>query len=121
MLFAVIITFAAPSIIAPLQPQHAQMIADQLGRFAAGAREAAGPHGQVVTVVDRWVGTHPDGAMMAIVVNAADADTALNAVKALAGGALQTIDGLTGWTITNCDIRRFPVTHQSDAPVSRPA
>jgi len=103
--FAVTATLAPPSAAAPLDRLQAEGVATLLHRALSQAREAVGPDGSVITVMDRWVGTHPDGAMLAVVVTGSSAAFAEAAVRALVEHILTTSAPLEGWRLSETEVR----------------
>jgi hypothetical protein len=88
-----------------LDPLQAEGVGAILERGLSQAREAVGPDGSHIAVVDRWVGTHPNGAMVAVAVTAPSADLAKSAVHALVNQVVTASRLLPGWSVTDIEVR----------------
>jgi hypothetical protein len=75
MRLAVTVTVAPPAGTPPLDPLQAEGVAAILQDVIGRAHDAVHPDGGRITVVDRWVGSHPDGALVALIVDAARGGT----------------------------------------------
>ncbi|MGI5243143.1 hypothetical protein [Dactylosporangium sp. CA-139066] len=99
--FAVTVTAGPPPGTPPMTPDATDAAARALGRIVGGAREAIRADGVRITVLDHWVGTHPDGAMIAVIIDAPDPATAVDAAVDLVDYALRANRRFTGWRITD--------------------
>jgi hypothetical protein len=95
---------------------------DQDGRDAAGqalamvvdnAHSVTRSDGATADVVHRFIGVHPAGAEVVMVIRGADVRFAASAVEALIAYALEGSKILDGWRITGATAE--PIT--SDAPI----
>ena len=103
-------TYAVTASLAPaprapaLDPLQAEGVGAILARGLSQAREAVGRDGSHIAVVDRWVGTHPQGAMIAVAVMAPSADLARSAVRALVDHVVAASPLLPGWHVTDIEV-----------------
>jgi hypothetical protein len=100
MSYAVTIAISPPPGTPPLDPLQTEGLAAIIGRVVDHAREAISLDGSHVAVLDRWLGCHPGGAMVAPVVDAAEPAHAADAARALIEHVVQGSETLQGWTIT---------------------
>jgi hypothetical protein len=88
-----------------LDPLQAEGVGAILERGLSQAREAVGPDGSHITVMDWRVGTHPNGAMVAVAVTSPSADLAKSAVHALVHHVVAASPLLPGWEVTDVEVR----------------
>jgi hypothetical protein len=72
--YAVIVTLTAPAPLADAPARQA--VGDLLEQHLATARDAVDSGGQRVTALGHWSGVHPDGAILALILEAPDPDMA---------------------------------------------
>lgn len=104
-------TYSVTASLAPapgtpaLDSLQAEGVGAILERGLSQAREAVGPDGAHIAVVDRWVGTHPNGAMVAVAVTAPSAGHAKSAVQALVHHVVTASPLLPGWSVVEIEVR----------------
>lgn len=100
MSYTVTLAVSPPRGAPPLDELLTEGLAAIIGRVVDNAQEAIAADGSHVGVIDRWVGCHPEGAVIALVLSAAAATHATDAARALIDHAIQSSSALTGWTTT---------------------
>jgi len=94
-----------------------------------GFRErSAGSDGVEIDLSDYWVGAHPEGALVLLVVDAPAIEMAEEATEAMVSELLDQTELLAEWRITKCEVgfnellakRSLAATEGPDAPPHNP-
>ncbi|WP_370106750.1 hypothetical protein [Streptacidiphilus sp. BW17] len=63
-----------------------------------------GEGGEVVEIIDHFVGVHPGGALLKVFVKAPSLEDAEGAVESVVGEILESTQALAAWTIDKCEV-----------------
>ena len=119
MSFAVTICVAPPEGAPLLDALQVEGVASILGRTLDRAVYAVDETGARVTVIDRWLGCHPEGATIMLVLTSTAPASAQAAATALVRHMLKAHAALSGWRITESLVERRQATRPE--PESEPA